>query len=256
MSSDPGLKFFYGDYEHLPGEVYPSKIEVIPKFTPDGLRWGNQWTFRVKGNFVDVEPELNPAGVNAKITAIYNAYHNNYKDVGFRLPDGSLTHHYMRNADRWNLSGNRVVYRSWDHQTPTEFANTRSFSIGISALWRHSESDIISWNESTERTGTGGPIREARATWNGVPYMYTIAAQSKVVHIQQGEVVSFDDWVEPPPPYWPDEELVHLRVIQQNSPRFWGDPSFSKPTHFVLRYKYVFQRVGPTPVRPRNWYGT
>lgn len=254
MSSN-GLKFFYGDYEHLVGEVYPAKIEVIPRFTPEGLRWASQWTYRLKGNFVDVNPELSPTGVNTKIGQIYDAYKDNYKDCGFRLPDGSLTKHYMKSNDQYNLSGNRLVYRSWDHQTPTEFANTRSFSIGISSLWRDSIDPIISWTESTERTGTGGPIREVRTTWNGTPYMYTIAKQSKVTHIQQGEVVSLDDWARAPLPYWPDEELVHLRVIQRSSPKYHGDPNFSKPTHFVLRYKYIFQRIGPDPVRPRLWYG-
>jgi len=252
--SSSGLQFFYGSYNHLPGEVYPAKIEVIPKFSPDNVRWATQYTFRIKGNFVDVEPELDAAGVNTKIGGMLKAYADDYKDCGFKLADGTLTNHYMKSNDTYNLSGNRVVYRSWDHDTPTEFANTRSFSIGISSLWRNSYDNILSWTESTEKTGTGGPIREVRSTWNGTPYMYTIANRSKVTHVQQGEIVSLDDWATPPAPYWPNEELVHLRVIQQNSPKFWGDPSYSKPTHFVLRYKYIFQRIGPSPVKPNLWY--
>lgn len=253
MSSN-GLKFFYGNYEHLTGEVYPAKIEVIPKFSPDGVRWATQYTFRLAGNFVDVEPELDASGVNTKIGTILNAYKDDYKDCGFKLADGSLTNHYMKSNDQYNLSGNRIVYRSWDHSLPTEFANTRSFSVGITSLWRNSYDNILSWNESTEKTGTGGPIREVRTTWNGTPYMYTIANQSKVTHVQQGEIISLDDWATPPAPYWPNEELVHLRVIQQNSPKFWGDPSYTKPTHFVLRYKYIFQRIGPSPLKPNLWY--
>jgi len=253
MSSN-GLKFFYGNYEHLVGEVYPAKIEVIPKFTPDGIRWATQYTFRLKGSFVDVEPELSPSGVDTKINDILVAYRDDYKDCGFRLPDGTLTNHYMKSSDQYNLSGNRVVYRSWDHQTPTEFANTRSFSIGISSLWNSSINNILSWNESVEKTGTGGPIREVRTTWNGIPYMYTIANQSKVTHVQQGEIVSLGTWATPPDPLWPNEELVHLRVIQQNSPKYWGDPSYTKPTHFVVRYKYIFQRVGPSPITGRLFY--
>ena len=253
MSSN-GLKFFYGDYEHLVGEVYPAKIEVIPKFSPDGVRWATQYTFRLKGTFVDVEPELDPSGVDTKIGTILNAYKDDYKDCGFKLPDGTLTKHYMKSNDQYNLSGNRVVYRSWDHESPTEFANTRSFSIGIGSLWRNSYDNILSWTEATEKTGTGGPIREVRTTWNGTPYMYTIANRSKVTHVQQGEIVSLDTWATPPAPYWPNEELVHLRVIQQNSPKFWGDPSYTKPTHFVTRYKYIFQRIGPSPVQPNLWY--
>jgi hypothetical protein len=83
--------------------------------------------------------------------------------------------------------------------------------------------------------------------------MYTIALQSKVTHVQQGEIISFDTWATPPAPYWPNEELVHLRVIQQNSPKFWGDPTFTKPTHFVMRYKYIFQRIGPSPIQGKTW---
>ena len=252
MSSN-GLKFFYGGYEHLVGEVYPAKIEIIPKFTNEGLRWATQYTFRLQGSFVDVEPELSPSGVDSKIGTIIDAYKDDYKDCGFKLPDGSLTNHYMKSNDQYNLSGNRVVYRSWDHAVPTEFANTRSFSIGITSLWMNSIDNILSWTESVEKTGTGGPIREVRTTWGGQPYMYTIALQSKVTHVQQGEIISLGTWATPPDPYWPNEELVHLRVIQQNSPKFWGDPTFTKPTHFVMRYKYIFQRIGPSPIQGKTW---
>ena len=254
MSSNEGLVFYYGAYQHLPGEVYPAKIEMIPQFSPDGVRWGRQYTWRLKGSFVNVSPELSASEVSGRMAAMRDAYKEDYQDCGFLLPDGSLSSHYMKSNDQFNLSGNRVVYRSWDQELPTELANTRSFSIGISSLWRDSYDNIISWTESTEKTGTGGPIERIRTTWNGTPYKYRVANRSKVVHVQQGEVVSFDDWVTPPEPYWPEEELQHLRVIQQSSPKHHGFPGYSKPTHFVLRYKYIFERIGPQPFTQRRWF--
>jgi len=251
--SSSGLIFYYGGYQHPAGEVYPAKIEVVPQFTADGVRWANQYTWRLKGDFFG-DPELDASDVTSRISGLVSAYKDDYRDCGFLLPDGSQSAHYMKTNDQFNLSGNRVVYRSWDNETPTEYANTRSFSIGISSLWQDSYDNILGWTESTERTGTGGPIKEARATWRGEPYMYTVANKSKVTHVQQGEIVSLQTWATPPEPYWPEEELVHLRVIQQNSPKYWGSPGYGKPTHFVLRYKYIFQRLGPSPIQPRYFY--
>lgn len=253
MSSN-GMSFFYGSFEHPKGEVYPAKIEVIPKFNDDGIRWASLYTFRLSGNLVGQNPELSDSDVNTRILALRNAYAVDYQDCGFKLNDGTITNHKMTSNDQFNLSGNRVVYRSWDHQTDTEFANTRSFSIGIQALFRASEGSLLGWSESTEKTGTGGPIREVRNTWRGQPYMYTVARQSKVTHVQQGTIITLDGWASPPEPYWPNEELEHLRVIQQSSPRFWGQPDYSRPTHYVLRYKYIFQRLGPDALTPNSYY--
>ena len=55
--SSSGLIFYYGGYQHPAGEVYPAKIEVVPQFTADGVRWANQYTWRLKEDFFG-DPEL------------------------------------------------------------------------------------------------------------------------------------------------------------------------------------------------------
>ena len=255
-STGQGMSFFYGDYVHQKGEVYPEAIEIIPRFSPEGLRWAADYIWRLRGNFFQdpaQSSELTPAQVGQKIETLRTAYNQNDKDVGFYLPDGStISKHYMRSSDTKNLSGNRVTRRSWDNLTEGEYANTRSFSMTIQALFEMSESDILSFKEGTSRTGTGGPTWKVRANWRGEPYKHFLTSKSKVVHIQQGEIISMNGWITPPGPYWPKEEMQEHRVVTMHTPQYHGN---GKGTHYRVTYKYVFERLGPDAnFSPSNGY--
>lgn len=250
--STSGMEFYYGDYTHTKGEVYPEKIEVIPRYSEDGVRWGSTYTWRIAGNFLGNNPELSVSDISTKIEELRTAYNVDYKSCGFRDNDDTLTKHVMDNDDQNNLSGNRVTYRSWDNRGPTEYANTRSFGMTIQSTWFTGASNLISWRESTTRIGNGGPIWGLRETWNGTPYRYTIANQSRVTHIQEGFITTMSGWALPPLPYWPAEEKGEQQMVRQFSPRHHGDPNFSKPTHYVTHYRYVFERLGTTPFNPNT----
>ena len=129
MSSNNGLIFYYGPYNHPQGEVYPQAIEYIPQFSEKGIRWGTKYRFKVAGSYVNQSPELDHDGVDARSVAIDAAYLDDYKDCGFKFSDGTPTIHKMTSNDPFNMSGNKILYRSWDNNGPTEMANTRSFSI-------------------------------------------------------------------------------------------------------------------------------
>ena len=245
--STNGLVFFYGDYEHSPGEVYPEKIEVIPRYSEEGIRWGATYNWRVAGNFLqDTTTEFTEYTLDPKIDELRLAYNVNYKDCGFKHNDGTMTKHFMDNDDDANLSGNRVMYRSWDNKGPTEYANTRSYSISIASTWLAAETNLLSWSESTTRIGDGGPIWELRNTWQGQPYKYIVSQNSKITHIQEGTITTVDGWSAPPAPYWPNDEITSQQMVKQFSPRQHGDQNYSKQTHYVTQYRYVFERLGNT----------
>lgn len=259
MSVNQGMQFFYGSYTHPKGEVYPAGFEYIPHYSPDGFKWATTVRMHARGELLSTtSTELTVANVSTRIAEIDTAYNKNYKDFGFKLDDGTDSKHIVRSNDTFNLSGNRVKSRSWDNRSMgpwgnTEYANTRSFSITLEALFLTAESNILSWKEATEKTGTGGPVWRIRNTWNGVPYKYQISAKSKVVHVTQGEIVSLNGWATPPAPYWPNEELEEFRVINYHAPAHHGDLQTRKPTHYRMQYKYVFQRLGPSPLLGGSW---
>lgn len=252
-----GMQFYYGNYTHEKGEVYPEAIEIIPRFGPEGVRWGADYVWRLRGNFFqdpNQSAELNAAQVSTKIEQLRTAYNRNYQNCGFLLNDGSPSAHVLNSNDAFNLSGNRVTRRSWDNLTEGEYANTRSFSFTIQALFEMADSQVISFNEGVSKTGTGGPTWKVRSNWRGEPYKHFLTSQSKVVHIQQGEIVSLGTWFAAPPPYWPEEEMQEHRVITMHTPKYHGN---GRPTHYRMTYKYVFERLGDSPnFRPNSGYGT
>lgn len=244
MSSD-GMIFYYGSYKHPKGEVYPASLEVRPRFTSDGVRWASDLRMQVKGSFVNQNPELDAAGVNDRIEALEQVYRFDYRDAGFLFSDETPTQHFILTDDGHNLSGNRVLHRSWDNVAKTEFANTRSFSVVIGALVLDTYSDIIYFKESTTRIGDGGPSWKLYNNWQGDPIKEFVSAQTKVYHVQEGVIDGLFTWPTAPAPYWPNEELTWRRVIRQTSPRLHGHPSNNKPTHYRTEYRYEFERIGP-----------
>lgn len=257
--SGKGMQFYYGNYVHEKGEVYPEAIEIIPRFGPEGVRWGADFIWRLRGNFFHdptQSSELTTAQVGTKIEALRTAYNRTGQNCGFLLDDGTQSKHVLNSNDTYNLSGNRVTRRSWDNLSECEYANTRSFSFTIQALYQMADSNLISYNEGISKTGTGGPTWKVRANWRGIPYKHYLTKQSKVVHVQQGEIVSLGGWFAAPAPYWPNEEMEEHRVITMHSPRHHGRTGGS-PTHYRMTYKYVFERLGPDPnFTPNTGYNT
>lgn len=253
MSSDIGLQFQYGAYLHDKGDVYPRSIEIKPLYTEDGIRWAEDVRMSVSGHFSNI-PELTEAEVNTRMGTMATAYDDDYKDAKFLLSDGSDSNHILLTNDANNLSGNRVLHRSWDNATPTELANTRSFSITIGARYLRTGSDILYFKETTRRTGNGGPKWELHNRWNAPPERETIFNQSKVYHVTTGRIVALTDHAIPPAPYWPEEEKGWLQSVQYTTPRFHGDPTFQKGTHYVTDYAYYFERVGAAPMPSLNFY--
>lgn len=252
-----GFQFYYGDYTHEKGEVYPKSLQVIPRANEDGIRWASLYRMQVAGDFCSSDgTPLTVAQLSTRISAMDAAYLYDYRNCGFLDPDGNLTPHHLSTNDNYNLSGNRVVYRSWDNIMPTEYANTRSFSVTIEALFQENYTEILGFKEETTKKGTGGPVWVMYNLWNGTPYKEIIHNTSKVTHVQAGTIIGMNTWPNPlfySPPYWPAEEMEWLRVVKQTSPRNHGHPSLAKSTHYRTDYAYFFQRTTAAPFQSRRW---
>ena len=148
-----GLIFQYGTYYHKPGEVYPAAIEVRPQHSDYGIRWGSIYRMQIKGDFLaDDGQTLDPDEITNRINELQDVYIEDYKDTGFWLSENGVkttkTPHYMETDDEYNLSGNQVVSRSWDHIHPAnEYTNTRSFSITIQALFEQVQASILFFSQ-------------------------------------------------------------------------------------------------------------
>lgn len=250
MSSNGGMGFFYGNFSHPPGEVFPAKVSEQSLYDSRNRKWATEYRLHVAGDFIG---ELNPGAISAKISAMDSAYREDYLDCGFTVAGGSTPHRLLNNDNR-NLSGNQVVYRSWDHLHPTEYANTRSFSVIVRAIFLAANAPaVLEFEERVTKIGDGGPTWELFDTING-PEKVDILPRSKVVHVQRGYVVGTTARLSPPGPLWPAEEKRWMRQITTHSPKFLGNPS-NRPAHyFRTDFAYFFERLGPDAIAPRNWY--
>lgn len=253
--SNHGLIFEYGGYRHERGEVYPKMIEIVSVESDRGYRWAFDYRMDIAGNFCAApDAPLTPATVNTKIAALQAAYLNDYANFGFLFADLSRTSHYLETDAADNISGNKVLSRSWDYQSPAEFANTRSYGIRLGARIFSSYSSILYFQESVKQIGTGGPQWTYRPRWQGAPIREDIHDQTPVELIQSGVIVGAQSHLQPPPPWWPDDEQQNLRYVERISPRLHGHPSFNRATHYVVKYAYTFLRATSPNQNPNVWY--
>jgi hypothetical protein len=250
------LYFQYGNFQHPPGEVYPSVLEIRPVFSERGIRWASDVHMTIEGSFCS-EPSLalGPDEISDRIMTLNAVYGQDYQDFGFyRTEDGSETPHLYINDDPFNLSGNRVTSRSWTYKSPAEYANTRSYSITLAARYLDEYSQVLFFTERVSQVGTGGPSWQFKQTWNTLPVKEVIHQYTKVRLIQEGMIIGSTLSIQPPPPWWPDDEHEDERMIVRESPRLHGHLSFAKPTHFVTRYRYVFERAISPNRSPHIWW--
>ena len=247
------LTFNWGNYQHPVGEVYPRSIEIRPLFTNDGIRWASSARYQLAGNFCsDPLTPLTPATIDTKIAGLIAAYDADYQDFGFKL-NGVKTSHFVENDNPFNLSGNRILSRSWDYRGAEEFANTRSFGITVGATFQNSYSQIISYNETTEQLGNGGEKWTYRPNWLGPPTRTTIYDQTPVQIVQQGTIVGLNLRPSLPARYWPSDEHEDMRVVKRYSPRFHGHLDFDRGTHYRLDYAYFYSLATVPSAEPIEW---
>lgn len=250
-----GLVFQYGDYQHKAGEVYPQLIEVRPVLSDRGFRWATDIRMTVAGSLCrHPTTPLTPADIDAEINGIISAYQHDYQDFGFLLPDGTRTAHFIENDDAFNLSGNKVIARSWLYESAAEFANTRSYQISLGARILESYSEILFFQEEIALYGNGGPSWSYRSNWTGPPTREEVAEQTPVVVRQSGKLITLSGPAIAPAPWFDEEfELGERRVINRIGATLHGYNQYNRPTHFGLQYEYYFMMPTVPGQQPSFW---
>lgn len=91
----------------------------------------------------------------SRIADIENALKNDGRDFRYEV-DGSQAHALLNSNDC--ISGTRIVSKNFPRGDGAEFANRRSFSFTVQAIYDAvSGDDLISYQETVETIGNGGP---------------------------------------------------------------------------------------------------
>lgn len=244
-------KFFYGNYVHEQDEVYPHLIRYETVNNGRNIPWYLNAVMVVKGSLCGCTTQ---ADLNDKIDALNDAYKYHYKDAGFLLNNGTIGEHYFRSDDQFNLTGNRVAFRSWDNVEPTELANVRSYTIAIEAKFETSYTSILDLQETITVQGSLDPHTRRYSDWSGNMIGQQIYGSSGPLRVtQSGFIISKDiAGFALPGPWYPNHENKRQRVISRTSGKSWGSAHGRPGYGYRGAWRYVMEIPSENDQEPNN----
>lgn len=222
----------YGGFAFEPWEAGLA-VRMVPDRSPRGFRKTLDVRFDISGEIcLSGQTEI-----NARLTAIQQAFSRDFQDIGLYTDGGQPTVHFLRNTARENLTGNLVLYQQYPQTIDGEFISGRKFAIGVGAEVLDVDSNLIDYHDSIRLMGNAGPRYDWR--WNRVwgYYAELTAITSIQTVIHEGYAVGMRTHVLPPPPFYqPPFERNTERVVQ------WGGLKryARSAAEAVTRWRYVY----------------
>lgn len=245
---DGGMKIVYGTYEHPSGEVAIEKLEAIPQYSPRNRRWFTFYKLHCRGDLqltpeedasVIGDPQARQALMATKINAFADAYMYNNKSFGLLDGSGNPTRHYLDENHPNNVSGVRVLYRSWPEGGGDQYVTARSFYFIMGALYQEADSGLYAFTEQVRVHGTAGPIWQWVDNPLLIPIQQQVTAFTRQRIEQYGHLIALDFWAEGnvPPPLFPAWEHQERRIRTFDYPEYFG----KKHKLYGLHWQYLME---------------
>ena len=230
------MRIAWGNYQFDENAAQLVSFSVRPRISQRGQRMELVYT-------AHVHCELKSTSGQSAITTLINdfiaAFDQNYQD--FTLYDNSsvVTPHSFSNSDIRNVSGNRVIQRSWDGVDPVEYALIRTLDVVVQAVMAEPESNLLYFSERLTTIGTGGPVWSADNTQYG-PQSTLLYPSSWRHVVQQGHAVYYFGPAVANGPFFPSnfEHLERRRIVR-------GEPAFRGQgyTHYPISWHYEYSTI-------------
>lgn len=156
------------------------------------------------------------AAVIAQCQEVIDAFSQDYGSARLHLDDGTATQHGLENDSPFNLTGVRVIERSWPKGGVEELANMRTFQVTLEAEYADNETQLLEWSETLEYFGNTGPRFEVVDTYFG-PYTNLQCLRTAQRIVQSGYALGFTANVLPPGPFAPALEHSDRRYVKLGS---------------------------------------
>jgi hypothetical protein len=236
------MRVRYGTYTHPENEVNLAAFMIRPTYSDRHRRTIVRYEAHLQGE-ICVSPSANTtalaqAEIRQRIDEIVLAYDVNGVDFAFLDNAGVATRHSLVSSQ--SISGTRVTHRSWPKGDPAEWATGRTFYVIIEADYVAPESSLVAWQEVVKIIGTGGPRVEVIETVAGAPRVQTLASQTAVRVIQQGQSIGMTNYIAPPGPLIPAYEHQDQREIILESAQSYPNGFLYFPT------KWTYHHTTPT----------
>lgn len=185
------------------------------------------------------------ADIITRIQAIEAILRDDYKD--FRYTVGGTPAHSLLNSGDC-LSGVRVVNVSFPKGDGAELATKRSFSFTLQATYDVQETDLVSWTETIEQQGDGGPISFLMNTIGG-PMLMFVTARSAIAFVQAGMAVGYKDYPAPGAPAGTVQQGFRSSVTRTSGRQVGnGLRFFTTKWRYILLHDPAFGTFDPRPV--------
>lgn len=239
----------FGGYQHPDNEVNLTSMEITTRFSPRGRPMTKLYRLHLHGELV----YNGQSTLTTRINELINAYTGNTDvDCGLYQDDGTITPHKLQSSSTNpnNISGVKVVYRSWPKGDPEEYATCRTFYIILEAEYKDLESQLIAFRESVSVTGTTGPRRRMVEMNLGPARWQQVSAMTRQEILQQGFAIGYDGYPLGfmPGPILPSLELVDQRYVENENPEFAG----RQFVRYRTNWRYVMNSPIPQAPIPNN----
>ncbi len=229
------IRLKYGDYEHELEEAAVA-IDRRSNLSDTGAPFSIITRWDIEGTLIsDTQANLSTA-----IDDLIAAYASHGQDAQLLFDDDSPTSHVLLSANTWG--GVRVVRPpSFPQGRDGEYTVYRNFAVTLEAEERiDGNEEIVSWKETVEIRGTGGPRRAVIEVIAGYPQEQITTTNSMVTATQRGQAVGLTSWPTPPGPLWPDAEQVAERVVTRDHPQAIGSGANRVYREFPRTWSYSF----------------
>ena len=220
----------WGGLQFADNEVNLVNISRTSKYSERNRRLQNIVTMQCFGEILgDLSTQL------SRITEIENGLKQDGKDFRYEV-NSTLAHSMLNGSDC--ISGTRIVARSFPRGDAAELSNRRSFSFTVQGIYDAVDDDLVSWQETVETIGDGGPRFYVLESAIGIPVAIYTANNTIVTYRQTGMAVGYSAHPIPPGPVNPAGELRPQRRITRMSGKQMGNGI----KFFPVKWSYLMFR--------------
>jgi hypothetical protein len=240
------MYFKWDDYRHADGEVDVTMIQQQRMFSPRNRYVFIRKTLTVQGHLCVSGQDA----IRSAINLLEDGYRYEWNTVGLYHDDGTPSAHVLDFNS--SLNGIRLLTLDYPKEDGGEYATGRSFRAVFQADYLMHEMEIYSWEETIQVIGTGGPDWELVPQFIGPPLKQINCMQTPQIIIQSGEAVGITGYIQPPAPYWPNDEHGNRRSIIRGTCQKKGrlpGGSLLWPTQWSYRFSlpYSISNEGIAP---------
>ena len=205
----------YRGYTSADSEINLVSYSMGKSYSPRGKKLTETRRVRLHGELIYSTPEL----IMAAATNVVNAFSQNGGDFRYTV-GGTIAHSLLNSSDC--QSGVRVVNTSFPNGDPAQLATTRTFTVDLEATYDSCDDELVSWTETVEVVGTGGPYFVCMESVIG-PRLYYMAPSTAQYFTQSGRAVGYRNYPDTPGPVNPAGEFGFRRRITETGGRQTGN---------------------------------